>query len=209
MEIARELKFLPLENEIPESSDLPDLTEEETQKAIAIAREAKKISLASKRYWDRVKLLTEIPVLNSEQYLKMILERAKKEIPDFEKRENQMEVYKLLSMYFTGDPSFEAAGYSLKKGIILFGGVGCGKTSIMKMFVHNPLFSFVVLPCRKIASNYVTEGETVTESLDNGRDALAAVVELYEDLGKVLPLKNLQVTEGNSSVWLEALVATA
>ena len=161
MEIARELKLLPLENEIPESSDLPELTEEENSVAITAAREAKKNSLASHRYWARVKQLTELPVLGSEQYLKIIIARAKKEIYDFQERENQMEIYKLLSMYFTGDPAFEAAGYSLKKGIILFGGVGCGKTSIMRMFVHNPLFSFVVLPCRKIASNYVTEGETV------------------------------------------------
>ncbi len=36
----------------------------------------------------------------------------------------------------------------------------------------------------------LTEGETVAEALDNVRDALAAVVELYEDLGKTLPLKN-------------------
>ena len=34
----------------------------------------------------------------------------------------------------------------------------------------------------------LTEGETVAEALDNVRDALAAVVELYEDLGKTLPL---------------------
>ncbi len=54
----------------------------------------------------------------------------------------------------------------------------------------------------------LTEGETVAEALDNVRDALAAVVELYEDLGKVLPM-NLHVTEGSSSVWLETLVATA
>ena len=35
----------------------------------------------------------------------------------------------------------------------------------------------------------ITEGETVAEALDNVRDALAAVVELYEDLGKTLSLK--------------------
>ena len=32
----------------------------------------------------------------------------------------------------------------------------------------------------------LTEGETVAEALDNVHDALAAVVELYEDLGKTL-----------------------
>ncbi len=35
----------------------------------------------------------------------------------------------------------------------------------------------------------LTEGETVAEALDNVRDALAAVVELYEDLGKTLQIK--------------------
>lgn len=35
----------------------------------------------------------------------------------------------------------------------------------------------------------LTEGETVAEALDNVRDALAAVVELYEDLGKTLRMK--------------------
>ena len=34
----------------------------------------------------------------------------------------------------------------------------------------------------------ITEGETVAEALDNVRDALAAVVELYEDLSKTLSL---------------------
>ena len=34
----------------------------------------------------------------------------------------------------------------------------------------------------------LTEGETVAEALDNVRDALAAVIELYEDLGQTLSL---------------------
>ena len=32
-----------------------------------------------------------------------------------------------------------------------------------------------------------TEGESVADALNNVRDALAAVVELYEDLGRSLP----------------------
>jgi antitoxin HicB len=34
----------------------------------------------------------------------------------------------------------------------------------------------------------ITEGDTVDEALAHMRDALAAVMELYEDLGKPLPL---------------------
>jgi antitoxin HicB len=33
----------------------------------------------------------------------------------------------------------------------------------------------------------VTEGETAEEALENVKDAVAAVVELYEDLGRSLP----------------------
>jgi antitoxin HicB len=44
----------------------------------------------------------------------------------------------------------------------------------------------------------VTEGDTVEEALANVQDALAAVVEAYENLGRVLPA-NMRVTDtGNS-----------
>ena len=33
----------------------------------------------------------------------------------------------------------------------------------------------------------VTEGDSVEEALENARDALAAVVEAYQDLGRSLP----------------------
>ncbi|MEN6451026.1 MAG: type II toxin-antitoxin system HicB family antitoxin [Thermoguttaceae bacterium] len=51
----------------------------------------------------------------------------------------------------------------------------------------------------------LTEGDTVDEALGNVRDALAAVIEGYEDLGKSLP-KNAQISDVSSAVWLETLV---
>lgn len=33
----------------------------------------------------------------------------------------------------------------------------------------------------------VTEGDTVCDALENTKDAIAAVIELYEDLGRPLP----------------------
>ncbi len=33
----------------------------------------------------------------------------------------------------------------------------------------------------------VTEGDSISEALDNVKDALAAVIEIYEDLGRRLP----------------------
>ncbi len=51
----------------------------------------------------------------------------------------------------------------------------------------------------------VTEGDTVEEAITNVRDALAAVVEAYEDLGRSLP-QNTQLADPSSPVWLETLV---
>jgi antitoxin HicB len=53
----------------------------------------------------------------------------------------------------------------------------------------------------------VTEGDTVEEALANVRDAFAAVVEAYQDLGRSLPL-NAQLPDPNGPVWLETVVTT-
>ncbi len=53
----------------------------------------------------------------------------------------------------------------------------------------------------------ITEGDTVDEALANVQDALAAVVEAYQDLGRPFP-SSTQLSDTSSPVWLETLVAT-
>jgi len=53
----------------------------------------------------------------------------------------------------------------------------------------------------------VTEGDTADEALSNVRDALAAVIETYQDLGRPLPSGIAQNVE-NGPVWLETLVGS-
>ena len=53
----------------------------------------------------------------------------------------------------------------------------------------------------------VTEGDTVEEALSNVRDALAAVIETYEDLGRDFPHNSL-VADPREAVWFETLVTT-
>ena len=53
----------------------------------------------------------------------------------------------------------------------------------------------------------VTEGESISEALKNVSDALAAVIEIYEDTGRVLP-HNTQIPDANSPVWLETVVSS-
>jgi antitoxin HicB len=53
----------------------------------------------------------------------------------------------------------------------------------------------------------VTEGDTLDEALANARDALAAVVEAYEDLGRPLP-PNTLLPDTSGPVWVETVVTT-
>jgi len=59
-----------------------------------------------------------------------------------------------------------------------------------------------------ILPELVTEGDTVEEVLTNVQDALLAVIEAYQELGRSLPA-GLQLPDTSGSVWLETLVATA
>lgn len=51
----------------------------------------------------------------------------------------------------------------------------------------------------------VTEGDTADEALGNAHDALAAVLETYQDLQRPLPTGIIQQVD-NGPVWLETLV---
>ncbi len=53
----------------------------------------------------------------------------------------------------------------------------------------------------------VTEGDTAEEALANVRDALAAVVEAYQDLGRPLPA-DAQLADAHAPVWLETVIST-
>lgn len=54
----------------------------------------------------------------------------------------------------------------------------------------------------------LTEGDTVEEALENVKDALKAVVETYEDLGRPLP-PNLHQDTQQAPIWFECLVDAA
>lgn len=58
-----------------------------------------------------------------------------------------------------------------------------------------------------VLSELITEGETIEDALENARDALSAVIEAYEDLGKPLP-KNLLISDEKQQIWTETILAT-
>jgi len=54
----------------------------------------------------------------------------------------------------------------------------------------------------------ITEGDTFDEAFANVQDALEAVVEAYQDLGRKLP-PNTQLNDADGAIWLETVVAAA
>jgi hypothetical protein len=68
-------------------------------------------------------------------------------------------VIKLLCLYFTKDVRFEENGGDLKKGILLFGPTGVGKTMLMEFFRRNENHCFGIKPCTEIADEYATHSE--------------------------------------------------
>lgn len=52
----------------------------------------------------------------------------------------------------------------------------------------------------------ITEGDSIEEALGNVHDALTAVVEAYQNLGRPLPL-NLQLPDAGGPLWLETVIA--
>ena len=59
-----------------------------------------------------------------------------------------------------------------------------------------------------ILPELVTEGDSVEEVLANVQDAIHAIIEAYEDLGRSLP-SGLQPSDTHRTVWLETLVTAA
>jgi antitoxin HicB len=53
----------------------------------------------------------------------------------------------------------------------------------------------------------ITEGDTIDDALANVKDALVAVAEVYEDLGRSLP-RNARISDASEPVWLETVVTT-
>lgn len=152
-----------------------ELTPEEEKKVVEAAIRKAKIEKAARlnmmAYNDRLKQKIEYPPISAVDFGKMVLRNAKQSIPGFILDEHNTEIFKLLCQYFTKDEDFEKAGFSLKKGLLLFGPIGCGKTTLMRLFMRNPTNDFVVKSCREVADAY-------TRKEGGGYEAL----EFYSDL---------------------------
>ena len=71
------------------------------------------------------------------------------------------------------------------------------------VFATQPEGGFTVTS--PILPELVTEGDTIEEAFANVSDALAAVIELYEEQGRPLP-PGVELPNSGQVVWSDALV---
>lgn len=147
-----------------ENFDDVELTEAEAKELLLNATHEKRRKLREQAYRQNLLKPVVIPDFTWQTYKQWCIARWEKL---FQKRwietvENK-QITNQLAQYFAQDPEFEGSGYSLKKGILLAGGVGVGKTTLMQLFGRNPLASFIIVPCRNIANEFVDYGNEMLD----------------------------------------------
>lgn len=140
-----------------------ELTPEEAQEALREGRKRKwhqlqhnQAVILSKEYWENLKRPQEYPIMSASMYSDFVIKKSPSIIEGGYKIDDSCSrIFELLCYYFTNDERFcDGTGYSLRKGLALFGGVGVGKTDTMRIFSVNPGQSYFVVNCQKIAELY-------------------------------------------------------
>ena len=134
-----------------------ELTEEEKneaiEKALFEARYAKHAQIESEKYWQKLTQPVEVKKYSADQLYQFL-----DDDPNFTIDNDNENIVRLLCQYVSEDPAFETAGYSHKKGILLFGGVGVGKTFLLEFFQNNQKQSYQLVTCQDVEATYAKAG---------------------------------------------------
>lgn len=144
-----------MNQKITENFDDIELDEIEIEEALRMGRERKFYKLKEITYRESLNKAPVYPSYTAEQ----LEEFYKKE---FSVDSENEEVVKNLFKYFANDQSFNG---NLEKGLFLMGGVGVGKTTLMKFFFKNQRRSFRIESCREVESKYATNGDSYLHKL--------------------------------------------
>lgn len=72
---------------------------------------------------------------------------------------DNLDTYQQLAAYFSGDFNTWSCKLNPKKGLLIFGGYGCGKSVAMRLFASNPIRSFRLISGRAISESFRLNGD--------------------------------------------------
>lgn len=146
------------------SPDAITISSAYADKIILLARERKKSNQLANEYWKKVDQGPTVIKHNvKEVYYNFIAKASEFANKPFIVDENNKQVIEGLCYYFANDPKASDYGLNLNKGLLLLGGVGVGKTLIMKAFCLNQNASFRLLRSRDISYQFADSGFVVVK----------------------------------------------
>lgn len=133
-----------------------ELSDEETKIALYNAKREKAGKLAEKEYWKKVSAAPEVLKLSYDEAYSYYRAKLKSIIgKDFTLTDEQENIFSILCEHFTSNED--------EKGILLLGPVGCGKTTLMRVFTENQKASYAMVGCRKVTYDFALNGFQVVD----------------------------------------------
>lgn len=142
------------------------LTPDEINNALMDAHSTKRAAKNFKKWQEEIRKPKVYPKPTAPELYELILAKAEKEIEGFELSGPEQIIYKNIALYFTKDARFETGEFSLKKGLMLCGNIGCGKTTLMRLFTANPNQSYFVRSVRAVVDEYKLKDDGGTPAID-------------------------------------------
>lgn len=124
------------------------LTPEEEQEALMIARQKKHAKIKNREYLQRLSKPVIEPKTAQDYQAEFL---ALGNILD----DSNKDAFKKLVLYFINDPG---STLDPNKGIMLSGGIGCGKTTLMRFFEFNQKASYFTFSCLSVSSEFAAKG---------------------------------------------------
>lgn len=144
MQLSKEGMTLESYNDFPEIK----LTDDQMIEALRNAREKEYYRRRAEEYRKTITSVRATPKFNHGQLIEFF--KMQYEIDET----NERVIYDLC-YYFSDNIAFSG---DLQKGLLLSGGVGVGKTTIMKFFMRNQIFSYRVTSCREVEQLFSEDG---------------------------------------------------
>ena len=145
------------------------LTDEEMQEAIANGINIKQQQIfreiKNELYIRKLRTEPQRRYMTINEYYSFVDDRVSQSSSELTFEGENERIISGLMLHFCGDnrakdalSEFTQEQYSPHKGILLIGGTGCGKTTLLRLFQLNPLFSFNVISAKEISNQYSTNG---------------------------------------------------
>lgn len=135
--------------EIGETFDDIELTEDEIEVALRIARKEKYFAQRRVNYLQELSKPKQGKKFSTGDLMDFF---SKQFSVDVDNGEAVIQI----CQYFSGDNNFKG---DLSKGLFLMGGVGVGKTTIMEFFQKNQVYSYRMKSCREVETDYANQGD--------------------------------------------------